>query len=107
MDAKAMRYFLADCLRQLLLKCPPEERWQEMTEIARVLEDAFGPLAGSPRMDSPGTFAQDVFVDNPGTRLLVENALSRDSEDWNPVEEMDVGPMGLVLSLMPSDHHLE
>jgi hypothetical protein len=90
---------------QLLLKCPPEERRQEMTEIARVLEDAFGPLAGSSRMDSPGAFALDVFMDNPGTTPLVENALIRDSEDWNPVEDMDVGPTGFVLSLMPSDHH--
>ncbi len=37
----------------------------------------------------------------------IPNALSRDSEDWNPVEDMDAAPAGFVLSLMPSDHRLE
>jgi hypothetical protein len=101
-----MRDLLTDHLAGLLLRTPEDEREYQMSEIDRLLWEAFGSAVVPGRRDSPQAFATDVFQENPATLPLVENALekSQGNPDWRPASET---PDDLVASLLPSDHHLE
>ena len=92
---------LAGRLERLLWAEPPSQRQARMWEITDPLERA-GYLIGSPRTSSPRVFAQDLFLENPGTAGLVEAALQKHLN----VEGQDEA-VSMVLGLLPSDGHLD
>lgn len=92
---------LADKMERLIRTTPPEERPYQMKECERLLEDA-GFLIGSPRNETPRAFAQDLFLTNPGTTPLVQQAIKM---QFNP--ESAETPDDLILRLLPSDGHLD
>ena len=96
-----MKERLAGRLERLLWAEPPSQRQARMWEITDPLERS-GYLIGSPRTSSPRVFAQDLFLENPGTAGLVERAL----QDHLDPEKSDEA-VSMVLGLLPSDGHLD
>jgi hypothetical protein len=93
---------LAESLEDMLHQLPRPEQVEQMREIERLLWEYSDP--GHLRWDSPRKFAADLFLTSWASWPLVQNALQR-GEDWNPA--LHESPLDLVLSLLPSDGHLE
>jgi hypothetical protein len=70
----------------------------EMSELGRLVADSFQI---TPDQDSPELFVDDLMSDGPGRRLA-EVAVQK-GKDLDGVEN----PQELLLSLLPSAHHLE
>lgn len=90
----------ANCLEQLLSAMTPEERGEAMFQVEKMLEDSGIATGGTPR-SNPRAFSRSLFLSNPNVARLVSKKVPLvDKLSYESPEEM-------ILSLLPSDHHLD
>lgn len=99
MDKTQAQEAFARTLEQMLAAMPPAECAEAMFQVESLLEDN-GIATGNPPRSNPRAFCRALFLSNPNVaRLVAEKAPLVDEPIYESPEEM-------ILSLLPSDHHL-